>query len=136
MDCAIARPDLAVDRREQRREQVAQLVRGRGADGDSLMLQVRTENVRAFERCSELLEFCSPIPASGSIPSASHGVGDAIDAVAMQRPARRAPSASVCGPPPEPPSDANRSMPSSSATSSMSFAMSTTLRPGFGVEPP
>ena len=80
--------------------------------------------------------FCSPMPAIWSTPSVSHGVGQATAATATQRSASRAPSASECGAPPEPPSDTHRSMPSVSSTSSMSCAMSTTSRPGFDVDWP
>ncbi len=70
------------------------------------------------------------------MPSASHGVGHAIAHVPIHDSASSAPSASVCGPPPEPPIDANRSTPNVSSTSEMSFATAATSRPELGDEPP
>ena len=81
--------------------------------------------------------FCSPMPASQSMPSASHGVGrrdrrDGDAAVGQERAererVRRAARAA----------DATRSgrHRARRARRAMSFAMSATARPGFGVEPP
>jgi hypothetical protein len=54
--------------------------------------------------------------ANQSSPSASNGASAAPLTTATTRPGSSAPQASACGPPPEWPMTANRSMPSESAT--------------------
>ena len=64
------------------------------------------------------------------------GAGEASEATAVTRSGSSAAQARTCGPPPEMPHMASRSMPSSAQMARTSAAQSATLRPGCGSEPP
>ena len=76
------------------------------------------------------------MPANQSRPSAPNGAGPDMQTVARTRPGKTAAQARACGPPPESPMTANRSMPSASATLATSAAADATSRPGCGVDRP
>ncbi len=76
------------------------------------------------------------MPSNQSSPSASIGASEASEAAAVTRSGSSAAQASTCGPPPEMPHMASRSMPSPAQMARTSAAQSATVRPGWGVEPP
>ena len=78
----------------------------------------------------------SAIPANQSSPVAPYGAGPEALTAASTRSGSRAAQASACGPPPEWPMTANRSIPSASTTAATSAAAEPTGRSGRGVEPP
>src|SRR5690242_1272429 len=74
----------------------------------------------------------SVMPASQSRPSALRGARPEPLTTARTRPGSSAAQASACGPPPEWPMTANRSIPSASAIPATSAAAEATSRPGGG----
>ena len=82
------------------------------------------------------LMFSSARPAKKSNSSASDGAGVTSAPIRVTRSPSSAPQASAWGAPPEPPTTAKHSKPSSSAIAWMSPAASATERPGCGSEPP
>ena len=65
-----------------------------------------------------------------------YGAGEASVTTPVTRSGTSAAQARACGPPPDVPMTANRSMPSASATATTSAAADVTERPGCGVDPP
>jgi hypothetical protein len=76
------------------------------------------------------------MPANQFSPAASNGATPATDATATTRSRSSTAVASACGPPPEIPQVAKRSMPSASAIAATSPAALATVRPGWGDEAP
>ncbi len=75
------------------------------------------------------------IPAYQSMSVVNGAIPPSVTA-ATTRSGSRAAQASACGPPPEAPMTAKRSMPRASTTCATSSAADATVRPRLGLEPP
>src|SRR5215813_9291960 len=91
---------------------------------------------RSFAAARSIATPESAMPANQSSPSAPNWASPAMLTTPRTRSGSSAPQARACGPPPEWPMTANRSMPSASATLATYVASDATSRPADDVDPP